>query len=84
MSPEQETLRSRMHANPFVPSRGANGTTEERMAHAAEYSAFYLGVIVEKLNEIAAELKAGNSNSGRTAAALTSLTHTLPQALARR
>jgi len=65
-----------MAANPFTP---VSGTVEVRMAHAAEYQAYYLGEIANQLGRIAGSLQNENGNSTRIAQSLQGIQHILPQ-----
>ena len=60
MTPDEELTLSRMHANRFVPARG--GTPETQTAHAANYTAFYLYDLIEKLAELSVYLRLLNCN----------------------
>ena len=79
MTPQEKTVqRQRLAQEPFIPSDGA---AEYRQAHAAEYSAYYLGEIEKHLGEITAQMKSETANSSRIALALQGLQNILPTLL---
>jgi hypothetical protein len=71
---DNETL-ARMKAYPFAPIQG---DLAMRQAHAADYSAYYLGQIAERLQEIAIILRDENTNSSKLAESAGAIAHILP------
>ncbi len=56
MNHEQQRERQRLLTNPFVPLEAGISHTL-KLEHAAEFTAFYLGEIVTRLDRIAVSLE---------------------------
>ena len=67
-----QSAQARMRANGFAPF---SGNTDERQAHAAEYTAFYLGEITRALQAISASSSATADSSIKMASSAAGVAH---------
>jgi len=68
--------RAQMNITPFSPF---SGNTDERQAHAAEYTAYYLGKIAGHLEDISIILRDENTNSSKISSSLSALANIAPK-----
>jgi hypothetical protein len=77
---DDKELRERMKGRPFAPTEGS---TEHRIAAAAEYIAYYLGEIEAHLSKAAAHAEADTPNLSRLATAAVGIQAMLPALIKR-